>query len=234
MKYSGFKFCTLELILIVNFSICAHAKIIHSGIYNDLSGSPVGTVNEKYYHIAKEGLFDYRAENFPVTFELGIRDEFIIMLSKEYNVESNRVESMLNYTAPVNLHLSAGLGFLDHYKIDFRIGLTTVDENFWGLDEGIYFEGDIIGKIYGMVGIDFFYDNGSSHNSAESGGSFKFYSLGLGCKASKNFSLDLSYCIPNEKIYGYNINTSYFPFTQTYNMVNNGLIKLGCQYSFIF
>ncbi len=168
-----------------------------------------------------------------VNFEIGLRDELVLMFVNEHNFSVNRTENTLQLFLPINLHLCAGVEFLDHYKIDIRFGLLFVYEDFSGLDEGIFFQGDLFDRIYGTAGADFFYDTPNSHNGGGSGGNFILYGIGLGYKTSDNFNIDMMFYLPDKKVFGFDRDNSYSP-AQTYNKVNNGLVKLGFQYSFIF
>ncbi len=160
-------------------------------------------------------------------FELGIRDELILMFANLYS--RNTMEFGI---VPINIHLTTGVRFLKNYKIDTRYGLMIVYEDFEGFDAGIFFQADLFkSSYYGVVGIDHLFAMGSSHNSGSTGDSFNFVCLGFGYSTSKNFSLDLMYYIPTEKTFGYD-----FDFTnlKSSKKIDNGLIKIGFQYSFIF
>jgi len=168
-------------------------------------------------------------------FEFGIGDEFLLMFAKEYDSRTNTYGSTNKVSLLPNLHLAAGINFLKYFKIDFKLGLILVDENYYGIDDGFFFKAELFNtRICGIAGIDFFNDIGEGHNSAESGGSFILYSFGAGYETSKNFDIYILYNIQNKKVFGYSHNTGYAPFNQTYDMVFKGLIRIGFQYSFIF
>ena len=166
---------------------------------------------------------------FALSFKLGIRDELDLMLVK-YRA-GNSIEFGI---LPINIHLTTGVRFLEHYKIDIRYGIMVIYEDFEGFDIGIFLQYNLFSSnFYGSLGIDYFNAIGSSHNSGSTGGSFTFYCLGLGYNVSKHFNLDLMYCFPNEKVFAY-YQSDFFSQYQGFNEIDNGLIKIGFQYSFLF
>ena len=167
-------------------------------------------------------------------FELGVGNSLILMFVKTYNYKKNGMENTIKANF-IDIHLSAGFRFLQYYKIDFRFGYYLVYENFGGPNEGIFLQRYLFNtNIYGIAGIDFFKNIGNSHNSAESGGNFIFTCLGLGYNGTKNFSLEMIYWIPNKKVFGTNYVFGTNGSVSYYNMINNGLLGIGFQWSFIF
>ncbi|HED05600.1 MAG TPA: hypothetical protein ENI61_02815 [Ignavibacteria bacterium] len=185
-------------------------------------------------------------KNSDIKFELGIRDELIMMFAKVYSYEKGKISNTVEYAYnvfpvryniyPLNFHLTLGLSFSKYYKIDFRFGITAVYVDFTGIDEGIFFKANFFEqKFYGTAGVDFFQNAGFGHNLSESWGNFTFLCLGFGYNISRNFIIDLIYYYPTSKVYGNNQVSNYPESGYTnYNKVVNGLIKLGFQYSFIF
>ncbi len=219
--------------LIINYSVIyAQGK---SNLKKNLQKQNyVFTQSEKSFVLIKDRSQSVSDSREEIDFELGIRDDFIFMFYRGSNIKTNNAGNSVKFSYYPNLHLSAGLRLLNYYKIDFRIGLTLVDENYSGLDEGLYFQADLFKtNIYGIAGIDFFNDIGEDHNLGVSSGKFVLYCIGTGYEFSKNFNIDLTYNIPNKKIYGYSRNLGYLPQGQTYNMVNNGLLKIGAQISIV-
>ncbi len=162
-------------------------------------------------------------------FEIGIRDELFLMFAKVANSDNSGViNTMETGFAPINFHALAGLSFLETYRIYFQYGYSYVFEDFSGYDGGIFFNANFYAGFYGTAGIDFFSKSGSSHGlSTSDKKNFTFYCAGLGYQFSNHFSLDLTYYIPNNKVFGYNVN----PYDYEYiNKVNKGILKLGFEY----
>ncbi len=168
-----------------------------------------------------------------VNFELGIGYNFILMFVNQYNPQKKVVENSIKHSF-LDIQLSVGLRFRQHYDINFRFGFDEVDEDFGGFNGGIFFASGLFGSnIYGMCGIDFYNNFGNSHNTSESGGNFIFYCLGVGYRATKNITWNLMYWIPNKKMFGTNTVFKDDKF-KYYDKINYGLLKIGFQYSFVF
>lgn len=165
-----------------------------------------------------------------IKFELGIRDEFILLFANHYNDYSGKVENTMFYSLPFNLHACAGIRFLNYFKIDLRAGLLWITEDFLGFDKGIYLQSLLFSSnIYVEAGIDFFNGIGNGHTNDK----YTFYCFGLGYEPARNFDIDLLFSVPNTKIYGYTINDNVFP-TVKYENINNGLLRFGFEYLFNF
>jgi hypothetical protein len=163
-------------------------------------------------------------------FELGIRDDFIIMHGRYFN--RDEVSSGI----PFNLHLAAGVRFLKHYKADLRFGFNVPSGgDFEGSDAGIYLLADLFNTdLFATSGIDFFSVGSISHGSASNAGGslITFYCFGIGYNTSENFELDIIYYVPDHKTYGQD--ASWGPNAETIYRTVNGLFRIGFQYSFIF
>ena len=156
----------------------------------------------------------------------GIRDEIIIMFG---NLENKNV---VKTDFPINIHVLCGLKFLKYFKIEVRLGLIYVFDDFSGYDGGIYMLTHLFKtNIFTEVGIERFHNIGSSHGGSFSGGNITLLCFGIGYNTSKNFNLDISYCIPDKRKIGID---EVIGFRQTYDKVVNGLLRVGFQYSFIF
>ncbi len=172
--------------------------------------------------------------NYEANFEVGFRYEFSYMSSKILNGNHSYLSYYLLPIPLFNLHLTTGFRFLKNYKIDFRIGVKSIYEDFIGLEEGIFFQANLFNsKIFGTVGIDFFQNGGSAHGTSASGGDNMFYCIGVGYQTSDDFNIDIIYYFPDNKIYGHNIDVNSYPYKE-YDKIVNNLISLGFQYSFIF
>lgn len=173
-----------------------------------------------------------------VKFELGVRDEILWMYTNLYNYNNGSANFTKSIYVPIDLHLTAGISFLEHYKIDFRIGIMYVYEDFTGLDKGIFFKADLFNtNFYGTVGIDFINNLGEGHGVtvySEAGGKTTFLCIGAGYGLSKHFIFDLMYYYTKDKVYGYNIVSYSSTDYKRYDKINNGLLVLGFQYSFVF
>jgi hypothetical protein len=145
--------------------------------------------------------------NIPINFELGIRDEIILMFANLYNYHLDRAANTTEMIPlPINLHLTTGFRFLKHYKLDLRYGIMMVYEDFYGLEGGIFFQSDIFDShFYGTIGLDFFSNGGNGHNFSESGGNSKYLCIGTGYQTSRHFCIDVSYYFPLKKTFGYNV-----------------------------
>ena len=165
---------------------------------------------------------------FSTNFELGIRDEIMIMYGKDLN------KKVAKSTLPINFHLAAGVRFLKHYKADLRFGFNYAFEDFMGFDAGIYLLADLFNTdIFATAGIDHFQVAQAGHGYTYTGGAITFYCFGLGYNTSKKFELDIIYCIPDRKIYGHDGEMGIH-MNETYYKIVDGLLKIGFQYSFIF
>ncbi|NWF88498.1 MAG: hypothetical protein HXY50_03455 [Ignavibacteriaceae bacterium] len=167
-----------------------------------------------------------------VHLELGLRNEVAMLFTKYWEgYFSNHIETSL----PINLHITAGWSFLDRFKLDLRLGLLLVYEDFVGIDEGIFFEFDFLNsKLYGTLGAVIFNNGGNAHGVtmySESGGSQTLLSFGLGYHISNKFDIDLKYYSPTNRVYGRDI--VGFNEPQHFDKINNGLLLLGIQNSFI-
>jgi hypothetical protein len=170
-------------------------------------------------------------------FEFGIRDELIFMFSNEFNSQNMKFENSIKFLLPFNFHLTAGLRFLRHYKIDFRFGILAANDYIFGFDDGFYLQSGLPNsKFYGVIGVDFFNNNLASDGTTETGGNFIFYCFGLGYETSGNFSIDIIYSFPSgNKVYAKEPAGLYGGIPgQFYYKRMNGLIRLGFQYSFNF
>ena len=139
----------------------------------------------------------------------GIRDEIIIMFG---NLENKNV---VKTDFPINIHVLCGLKFLKYFKIEVRLGLIYVFEDLGGNDGGIY----MLTNFFTEAGIERFHNIGSLHGRSFSGGDITFLCFGIGYNTSKNFNLDISYCIPNKRKIGID---EIIGFQQTYDKVVNG------------
>jgi hypothetical protein len=165
--------------------------------------------------------------NSKVKLELGLRDEFIYL-------NSNTKRS--GYFLPLNFHLSAGIRLFEKYKLDYRIGIMLIQDDFLGIDRGLFFQADLFNTgFYAVLGIDFM------NNNAEKGGEMTywefhpettFYCFGLGCNINKHFNFDLMYYTPKNKVYSYTIDKFYN--NQRSEKVEYGCIVLAFQYSLFF
>jgi hypothetical protein len=181
-----------------------------------------------------------KKNKLPINVELGIRDEVAVMFANYYNYKNGN-SNHINTFLPLNLHLSIGFRFLENYKIDFRIGLLLLYEDYVGIDKGIFLETKLFkSNYYGVLGVDFFSNGGNAHGVAvysESGGDVTSLCFGLGYSTSRHFNIDLMYYLPFNKVYGYNYVAYDYNENYTgkrYDKINNGVITLGFQYSFIF
>ena len=188
-----------------------------------------------YYKLLVEG-----KNKLPINIELGIRDEVAVIFANYYNYK-NGSSNYINTFLPLNLHLSIGFSFLEKYKIDFRIGLLLLYEDYIGIDKGIFLESKIFkSNFYGVLGIDFFSNGGNAHGVqvySESGGNVTSLCLGVGYSTSRHFNIDLMYYLPFNKVYGYNYVAYDYNGNHNgrrYDKINNGVLTLGFQYSFIF
>jgi len=182
-----------------------------------------------FTYLAKE------ASDIDLNFQLGLRDAVILMDAKFYNYSSGAVNTTEFNVLPRNLHLAAGISFLNYYKIDFRAGEMRVYEDFYGIEKGVFFQANIFKSFFYLVGgYDDFSNGGESHGVvvySESGGDINFLCFGGGLNASKYFELDLIYYFPLNKVYGFNqVN---YPVEQHYDKIVNGILNIGFQYSFI-
>ncbi len=207
-----------------------------------------------YFHPVEESIdyqfFDKKTANSPSSnlisnFESEYESNFEVGFRYELSYMSNRIFNINGYfnsyelgILPINLHLAGGFRFLKNYKLDFRLGLKFIYEDFYGSEKGIFFQANLFNsKFFGIVGIDFFHNFGESHGVmvySESGGENTFYCFGVGYQTSKHFNLDITYLIPKNKVYGYNQDNSAYPIIKNYDKIVNNLISLGLQYSFIF
>lgn len=161
--------------------------------------------------------------------QLGIKNEMIMMFNQTLN-------SGTELSLPLNIHGTAGFSFLEDYKIDYRVGLMYIYEDYNGIDQGIFFEARLFKKLYGTVGFDWINIEGNAHGVmtySETRGKTKYLVFGFGYSSSRNLKFDLSWYAPLDKIYGYNQVNNVTPVVR-YEKINNGLIALGIQYSFIF
>lgn len=176
--------------------------------------------------------------NNGIHFELGIRDELILMQANEFSSQDRKFENKVKLLLPYNFHLTAGIRFLRYYKIDYRLGILAAQDYILGIDEGLYFQTSLPNsEFYGVIGLDFFNNNLASDGMTETGGKFILYCFGLGYEASRNFNMEILYSIPNNsnRIYAESPAADYGGIPgQFYDKKINGLIRLGFQYSFIF
>ena len=162
------------------------------------------------------------------------------MFSKLYDARSSaNLKQMQFFPLPINFHISFGIRFLEHYKIDVRTGLMLVSEDYWAGDKGIFFQTDIPdSKFYGKAGIDFANNGGEAHgvvDYSESGGRTTYYCLGVGIRTSKHFNAELMYYFPVDKVFGYNNVYDFNTNTSTkYDKINYGMINIGFQYLITF
>jgi len=162
-----------------------------------------------------------------VKLELGLSDEFIYMNT---NIERG------GYYLPVNFHLTAGIRLFEKYKLDYRIGIMLIQEDFLGIDRGLFFQADLFNTgFYAAVGIDFM------NNDAEKGAEMSywefqpqttFYCFGFGYNINKHFNFDLMYYTPKNKVYSYTIEKFYN--NQRTDKIEYGCIVLAIQYSLFF
>lgn len=176
-----------------------------------------------------------KSEN-DIHFELGIRDELIWVFTNQY--ENPNYKNKTEFLYPINLHLSAGIRFLNSYKIDFRFGLMSNGDYIFGFDEGLFFQTDLFNtNLFGTAGIDFFNNSLASGGTTEAGGQFTFYFLGLGYEneTSRNFSIDIVYGFPGKnRVYTTTPPSAYgLDGSQYLTDKINGLFKIGFQYSFV-
>ncbi len=173
-----------------------------------------------------------------VNFELGLRDEIAFQYTKLYNYRDGYSNYTKSAFLPINLHLAAGLRFSEYYKIDFRIGIIYVFEDFSGIDKGIFLQANLFkSNFYGTLGIDFFNNCREAHGImvySESGGDITSFCFGIGYNLSKHFDLEVSYYLPTNKVYGYNQVNYGAIHIQRYEKINNGLLIIGFQYNFLF
>jgi len=170
---------------------------------------------------------------YAVKIELGIRDEVIHMYTKLYDYSSINESIIQAGALPINFHLTAGLRLFENYKLDYRIGLMYVYEDFYGIDKGLFLQADLFKSFYGTVGIDFINNGGDAHGVtiySGAGGKTTFYCFGLGYNLSKHFTMDLMYYYPKDKVFGYNIDNMT---GKRYDKIDNGCIVLGIQYCLI-
>ncbi len=106
-------------------------------------------------------------------------------------------------------------------------------EDFWGFNYGIFLQANLFKtKFYVIIGVDYFNNVGTGHNTAFAGGDFAFISFGIGYSSSENFNIDITYHIPNKQKFGIDRAgdvSSYIWFDK----IDYGLLKVGFQYSFI-
>src|ERR1035437_5775479 len=162
-----------------------------------------------------------------VKLELGLRDEFIYMNT---NIERG------GYYLPVNFHLTAGIRLFEKYKLDYRIGIMLIQDDFLGIDRGLFFQADLFNTgFYAALGIDFM------NNDAEKGAEMTywefqpettFYCFGIGYNINKHFNFDLMYYAPKNKVYTYYIEKFYN--NQRTDKIEYGCIVLAIQYSLFF
>lgn len=166
-------------------------------------------------------------------FELGIRDELDMMFANIYDYKSTTASNTLESGLfPINFHLTGGIVYAENYKVYFIYGFTNILEDFQGFDGGIFLQANFYSQFYGVGGIDFFSKMGSSHGlSSSPKKNYTFYCLGAGFKFSGHFNIDLIYYIPDEKVFGYDVNPESYSY---YNKINNGIIKLGFEYIISF
>jgi hypothetical protein len=224
----------ISSIIILTFLIVATQSSFIWGTANPSS-------NEKYYtefnsfesQNTNDSLGSVPAKEKEVDFELGIRYELLLMFANLYNNASGLGKNALEFSnSPLNFHLTAGLRFINNYKIYLTGGLMVVYEDFLGFDGGIFFEASLYNPgPFGVIGVDFFNDSGEEHNLSSSGGNFTFYCIGAGYNFSKHFDIDLMYYVPNNKVFGSDLD---FQTYQLHNKTDNGLLKLGFEYKFVF
>jgi hypothetical protein len=162
--------------------------------------------------------------NSNVKLELGLREEFIYLNTKSYHG---------GYYPPVNFHVTAGIRLFEKYKLDYRIGIMLIQEDFLGLDQGLFFQADIFNTgFYATLGIDFM------NNNAEKGAEMTYwefhpqttyYCFGFGYNLNKHFNFDLMYYTPKNKVYSYIIDK--FGNNQRYDSIEYGCIVIAIQYS---
>ncbi len=161
----------------------------------------------------------------------------LLMFGKHYENNSGYGNYTDGSRLPFNLHVLAGLKFSDIAELDYRYGIMNIYDGFNGTDQAVNLRFNIWDQfILGIIGMDFFQNNGESHgvtDYAVSGGSTTFYSVGLGCNLTNHFSLNISYYIPREKIYGYDYVNNFDGTTNYYNKIINGVLVFGFQYRFI-
>ena len=172
-----------------------------------------------------------------VKYELAIRDELIFLFNREYNNVEMRMKNNIKFVLPFNLHIVAGIKFLNQYKIDFRFGFIADQDYILGFEEGIFFKAKLFNTNYfGTAGVYFFNNSLASDGITETGGEFTFYCIGLGYETSQNFSLDITYCFPGgNKVYAKEPTAIYgIGGGQFFDKSIGGLMRIGFQYSFIF
>ena len=204
--------------------------------YTQVKRIGLSNVNNSYFSQSLKKLYriEYANEK-TLFFELGIRDDLIAAFTNQFDnpVYKNKIE----FFYPINLHLSAGIRFLKQYKIDFRFGIMTNGDYIFGIDGGFFFQADLLKTdFYGTAGVDFFNNNLANSGITNADGTFTFYFLGLGYKASTTFDIDIMYGFPGKnKVYTTTPVSAYgIAGNQYFEDKINGLLKIGFQYSFIF
>ena len=178
------------------------------------------------------GEYESRYQDNKPHFEVGIRDELILIESTDLGTNKPSFYKTDKSVPPYNVHLTAGLRFMKYDKIDLRFGMMADFVNILGLDEQVSFQINFLkSRFYAELSAEFFNNNLISNSNPNKGQRYTFYCIGLGYEASKHIDVDISYCIPDGKI----LNSKYtFGGTDLTSGNINYMIKLGCEYSFIF
>jgi hypothetical protein len=165
--------------------------------------------------------------NSNLKLEFGLRDEFTYLNT---NMERG------GYYLPVNFHLTAGVRIFDKFKLDYRIGIMLIQDDFLGIDRGLFLQADLFNTgFYAALGIDFM------NNDAEKGAEMTywefqpettFYCFGFGYNINKHFNFDLMYYTPKNKTYEYTIEK--FDNNYRHDKIEYGCVVLGFQYSLFF
>ncbi len=174
---------------------------------------------------SKSDADDYNKQSFA----FGIRYELFFMFLRTA-ISGNTVKAGGGI---LNFHYTFGLGFPDNYRIYLQFGYSYVNEDFYGADFGIFLQANLYKGIYGVLGVDFFNNSGFAHGvSVSYDKSFILYCVGAGYQISKHFIMDLTFSIPNDKVFGYDYDYNSSNEYVKVNKINNGFLTLGFEYIF--
>lgn len=134
---------------------------------------------------------------------------------------------------PLNIHFVLGASFLKYYRVYMRLGFMVVNDNFEGMDGGIFFKAGLFKTdIYAKAGVDFFSMMGQlPHGLTYNRGGFPLYCLGIGYNVTRQFSVDAMYYIPGSRII-VDHNESTPEFIKQNEAINRGFISIDFQVSF--
>ena len=182
--------------------------------------------------LAQENLSKKSDSNYTVSQPKSEYDAFFVL-----GFEDEMIFAKEQYRTPFpfNIHFVLEFGFLKYYKVDMRMGFMVINDNFEGMDEGIFFKAGLFKtNIYLTAGIDFFSMMGQLPlGLSYSSGVYTSYCLGIGYNVLRQFSLDAIYYIPGSRVIVDHKAFNLEAIKQN-EAINRGFISIGFQYSFIF